>query len=387
IERNTTIYATWIANSNTKYKVEYYLQNLQNNDYYLEAVADKEGTTDTVVYAEIRTFNHFTPTSQTVSGNVKSNGSTVLKVYYNRNKYSLEATNGTVTNSGSHKYGKEITTIATPHLGYEFVGWYCGEDMLSENITFSFKVEKNIVAKFTIKEEMSNFNFDATTTTCIINGIKDKTLTEIMVPEYVTSISGGAFSGCSSLKNITIPFIGDVADKTGDYSKLPFGYIFGTKNYVGAEEIEQLYYYTSSSTTRSTYFIPASLETVTITKGDIFFGAFNNCSQLTSILIKEGITRIGTMPFNGCTSLASIVIPKSVTTIDFAVFHNRYDFPLLNAVYYGGSEIDWERISFNNANSLLKTVTRYYYIESESKLPADNGNYWHYDENGNVVIW
>ena len=100
--------------------------------------------------------------------------------------------------------------------------------------------------------------------------------------------------------------------------------------------------------------------------------------RLTRILIAEGVTRIGTMPFNGCTSLESIIIPKSVKIIDFAVFHNKSDFPLLNAIYYGGTNSDWGGISFNNGNGLFGIVTRYYYIENESDLPGDNGNYWHY---------
>ena len=29
----------------------------------------------------------------------------------------------------------------------------------------------------------------------------------------------------------------------------------------------------------------------------------------------------------------------------------------------------------------------YCYIENEADLPTDGGNYWHYDENGEVVVW
>ena len=35
-------------------------------------------------------------------------------------------------------------------------------------------------------------------------------------------------------------------------------------------------------------------------------------------------------------------------------------------------------------NSYLKNATRYYYSED---VPTTSGNFWHYDENGNPVIW
>ena len=34
--------------------------------------------------------------------------------------------------------------------------------------------------------------------------------------------------------------------------------------------------------------------------------------------------------------------------------------------------------------SKLTDATRYYYIETK---PTASGNYWHYDEDGNVAVW
>ncbi|MBR1665463.1 MAG: leucine-rich repeat domain-containing protein [Bacteroidaceae bacterium] len=44
-------------------------------------------------------------------------------------------------------------------------------------------------------------------------------------------------------------------------------------------------------------------------------GAFAGCSELTSIIIPESVTSIGTSAFSGCTGLTSIIIPESVTSI------------------------------------------------------------------------
>ena len=46
-----------------------------------------------------------------------------------------------------------------------------------------------------------------------------------------------------------------------------------------------------------------------------------------------------------------------------------------------------DSITIDIYNTSLTSATRYYYVENESDLPADNGNYWHYDENGNIAVW
>ena len=49
--------------------------------------------------------------------------------------------------------------------------------------------------------------------------------------------------------------------------------------------------------------------------------AFNNCDSLTSVTIGSGVTSIGEYAFYGCTSLASIIIPNSVTSIGDSAFY------------------------------------------------------------------
>jgi hypothetical protein len=50
--------------------------------------------------------------------------------------------------------------------------------------------------------------------------------------------------------------------------------------------------------------------------------AFENCTNLTSATIPDGVTCIGEHAFDGCTSLTSVTIPASVTNIGDMAFRD-----------------------------------------------------------------
>ncbi|MBR2384268.1 MAG: InlB B-repeat-containing protein, partial [Clostridia bacterium] len=151
IVNNVTISANWQAHTNTEYKVEYYLQNVEDNNYTIDHTDTLRGTTDTLATAEIKDFAHFTynASQSTISGNIDGDGSRVLVVKYTRDKYTISTARnntkaGTVSAGGTYKFDKEITLTATTNAGYTFLGWYEGETLVCESEEFTFNVEKGV---------------------------------------------------------------------------------------------------------------------------------------------------------------------------------------------------------------------------------------------------
>ena len=209
---------------------------------------------------------------------------------------------GTVSGGGTYDYGTSVTLTATPNRGCDFIGWYVGDTQVSTDRIYTFVLGAEhitVTAKWQVPEGLEDFTFEMTEDSCTITGVKDTTKTSIVVPDYVTAISKGAFSGCTSLTSITLPFIGMAKDGT---SNTHFGYIFGASAYFYHDD-----------------YVPTSLKTVVITGGtSIGDRAFYGCTSLSSITIPDSVTSIGDYAFYGCTSLT----------------YNTYD----NAEYLGNQE-------------------------------------------------
>lgn len=109
--------ANWIGDSKTVYKVEHYKEKLDGT-YELAELENLEGTTDTKVTAVKKTYQGFyfdeNNENNILQGNVKPDGSLVLKVYYKRNQYILKLVAGENINSVNfaNKDRLDITTVS-----------------------------------------------------------------------------------------------------------------------------------------------------------------------------------------------------------------------------------------------------------------------------------
>ncbi len=133
-------------------------------------------------------------------------------------------------------------------------------------------------------------------------------LKEIVLGDGITRIQTSALYGTSNIESLTLPFVSYSLDTT---SKEGFGFIFGSYSFEGAVATEQY-----NNSRKKTYYIPKSLENVTILSGVIFSNTFMNCTNIKSVTFGEGVTEIEASAFNGCTGITSVVIPGNVKTVN-----------------------------------------------------------------------
>ena len=155
-------------------------------------------------------------------------------------------------------------------------------------------------------------------------------LTSVVVPKSVESMGNGVFSGCSSLKSITLPFVGAKRYSASDSYQQPFGYIFGTSGYSGGTETRQFYLAGSSSGVEEYYYIPSGLKEVVITDIKYLpFYAFGNCKNIESVRIPNNVEKTNTSSFLNCSGLnrlnssevGNFVVPDSLITVGKYMFY------------------------------------------------------------------
>ena len=126
-----------------------------------------------------------------------------------------------------------------------------------------------------------------------ITGVKDTSVTELVVPDFVYEIERGALKDCTSLVKLTVPFAGNRSN--GEYYTI--GYAFGAKNYKQGGAV-----------------LPETLKDITVTGGysrneTLKTNAFFNCFHLTNITIDKGVKKIENGIFFDCISLESLTLP------------------------------------------------------------------------------
>jgi hypothetical protein len=119
------------ANTNTAYKVEHYLEQLDGTDL-LKDTENVTGTTGATVTATEKTYiGYTTATTNVLTGVVKGDGSLVIKVYYKLTRHTVTYTAGTYgvfddevyTNIAYGSVTPSYSTTPTGQAGYEFDAW------------------------------------------------------------------------------------------------------------------------------------------------------------------------------------------------------------------------------------------------------------------------
>ena len=170
--KDITLYAKWKPGTNTAYIVQHYQQNASDNSYTLKDTDSLTGTTGTTATAAAKTYNGFTYNNSAVgtvgSGVVAANGTLVLKLYYDRNTYtiSFNSNGGDSVSNLTQKYGATVRKPADPaKTGYSFGGWYSDaalnnayvfSTMPAEDITLYVKWNANANTAYKVVHYLQN---------------------------------------------------------------------------------------------------------------------------------------------------------------------------------------------------------------------------------------
>ena len=135
--------------------------------------------------------------------------------------------------------------------------------------------------------------------------------------DSIISIGYEAFSGCSALESITLPWVNEDTHGTFQSSHGLFGFIFGINAYDGGTKVTQFYRtHTNQAVTQYTvdFYIPSNLKTVTVIADKVWNkgvgeAAFSGCTMIETVKLPDDGS-VSSYMFYGCTSLKSVNIPS-----------------------------------------------------------------------------
>ena len=180
-----------------------------------------------------------------------------------------------------------------------------------------------------------------------------KNLTRITIPDSITTIGNAAIRDCMSLESVLIPAsvkaIDDYAfmmtcdrlDNCDDAQLTAINVDMNNTEYSSVDGVlfnkDKSYLIACPAGKKGNYVIP---DGVTELSDWAFY-----CSQLSDIVIPEGVTSIPEETFAYCYKLNTITIPKSVKRIHEHAFHGT---SWVKDLYYGGTEEEWKAIGFSS---------------------------------------
>ena len=322
ITESFNIYPEYAANTDTKYTIKIYYDNIDDNEYTLEDTIIARGTTNTYFTTNSFYKNEVKRTgvdlwsySDTI---IAGDGSTVIELYYNRIWYNININYDEHVTSdldGSYKYGKEIDLIPEfdNDLAFTYEGIYDeNENYIGKTHSFTLTDDIYFHIKTTEKEELESFIYSSSDEYLRIEGFKEgKETKDLVIPNIATEIGSYAFDE-QNIETITL----------GTNVKT-----IGLRAFYNIPNVITIYFNSKLETIGSEAFAFTRIEndelelpdSVTEICNDAFIGCY-----LENIYLPDNLESIGAYAFSNdrLINVTINAIPNTVKTIGQNAFYN-----------------------------------------------------------------
>ena len=286
----------------------------------------------------------------------------------NSNIELIESGKYNLDNISIEEKNSSISDVTTKQL---FTNWLLDSGFIINDEFITSNQANNQVVIIYNDGTYLKLNSSKTTLTKIDLINKDNILS-LYIPTSIVSIENGLLEGCTSLKYLTIPFIGTSSNNpqtliqlfnTDSINNIYLKYIniLSVKQYSALEIINDTF---NSSTTLEKILLPANLV-------GIGSRAFYGCINLKEIEIPENCLTIGSSCFENCTSLKKVKLDYNIQNANSTIlFYNdafknvnlneSLDIP--NAGLYVKHENILNNITFSNMYSNPMYGGSYLYV-------------------------
>ena len=318
------------------YKVEHYFQNVADDNYTLEDVYTKtlEGKIGETTTEEAATFTGFTACTFDQQ-KIAAEGSTVVKINYNRNKYKItfDTNGGSTLEPVTLKYDENISIQNPTKDGFSFYHW-------DKEIPAKMPAEDlSIKAQWCIRSSVANLE-TALSVATDPNEVYNIVITDKNIDDFLIDYDG--------FYSLPLPSkyafdLSECTETTGIYDQCIFyenPWLFGIILPSSITILEKYIFYNCENLISvklnenletigsRVFYCCRNLENIIIpsTVQTISNHVFAECSSLKSIVIPAGVETIGVNAFQHCTNLTDITISEGVKNINDLAFQECYSF-------------------------------------------------------------